>query len=218
MAITDVPEFAHLTEADIENLASSSTRSARTLKTPVVSATRATSAGPSPLNAPRGRRPAMLAASSRRSAWWGGPRSGRGQDHREHGDRPQRHARPVGLDERSRNSLPTWEWDMSGASKHWRDAQLHAPQVHQHPRHGRRCGLRHAAGDPRRTVEAVQPRQPLYNTVLALGFEWGVGLQHLELGRMFKGRDDRDVTMVRLRDFSAKAGQQVGKDYVPARR
>jgi NADPH-dependent stearoyl-CoA 9-desaturase len=53
-----------------------------------------------------------------------------------------------------------------------------------------------------------------YNTLLALGFEWGVGLQHLELGRMFKGRDDRDATMVRLREFSAKAGRQVVKDYV----
>jgi fatty acid desaturase len=50
--------------------------------------------------------------------------------------------------------------------------------------------------------------------LLALGFEWGVGLQHLELGRMFKGRDDRDATMVRLREFSAKAGRQLAKDYV----
>ena len=31
----------------------------------------------------------------------------------------------------------------------------------------------------------------LFNTMLALGFEWGVGLQHLELGKIFKGRDDR---------------------------
>jgi linoleoyl-CoA desaturase len=53
-----------------------------------------------------------------------------------------------------------------------------------------------------------------YNTMLAVGFEWGVGLQHLELGRMFKGRDDRDATMVRLREISAKAGRQVVKDYV----
>jgi linoleoyl-CoA desaturase len=53
-----------------------------------------------------------------------------------------------------------------------------------------------------------------FNTMLALGFEWGVGLQHLELGRMFKGRDDREATMVRLREFSTKAGRQVFKDYV----
>jgi linoleoyl-CoA desaturase len=54
----------------------------------------------------------------------------------------------------------------------------------------------------------------LFNTTLALGFEWGVGLQHLELGKMFKGRDDREATMVRVREFGVKAGHQVFKDYV----
>src|ERR1700730_19208884 len=54
----------------------------------------------------------------------------------------------------------------------------------------------------------------LFNNILALGVEWGVGLQHLELGRIFKGRDDRDATMVRVREFSAKAGRQVLKDYI----
>jgi fatty acid desaturase len=54
----------------------------------------------------------------------------------------------------------------------------------------------------------------LFNTTLALGFEWGVGLQHLELGKMFKGRDDRSATLVRVREFADKAGRQVIKDYV----
>ena len=54
----------------------------------------------------------------------------------------------------------------------------------------------------------------LYNTMLALGFEWGVGLQHLELGKIFKGRDDRYATLERVREFGVKAGQQVVKDYV----
>ena len=50
--------------------------------------------------------------------------------------------------------------------------------------------------------------------MLALGFEWGVGLQHLELGKIFKGRDDREATLVRVREFGVKAGHQVVKDYV----
>ena len=36
----------------------------------------------------------------------------------------------------------------------------------------------------------------LYNTVLALGFEWGVALQHVELGKISKGRDDRDESKI----------------------
>jgi fatty acid desaturase len=54
----------------------------------------------------------------------------------------------------------------------------------------------------------------LFNTILALGFEWGVGLQHLELGKMFKGRDDREATIMRVREFGTKAGHQVVKDYI----
>ena len=53
-----------------------------------------------------------------------------------------------------------------------------------------------------------------YNTVLAALFEWGVGLQHLELGKIFKGRDDRAATLVRVREFGVKAGHQVAKDYI----
>jgi linoleoyl-CoA desaturase len=54
----------------------------------------------------------------------------------------------------------------------------------------------------------------LFNTLLAIGFEWGVGLQHLELGKISKGRDDRKATMIRVREFGIKAGHQVAKDYV----
>jgi len=54
----------------------------------------------------------------------------------------------------------------------------------------------------------------VYNTLLAVLFEWGIGLQHLELGKIFKGRDDRKATMARVKEFGVKAGHQVAKDYV----
>jgi linoleoyl-CoA desaturase len=54
----------------------------------------------------------------------------------------------------------------------------------------------------------------LFNTLLAIGFEWGVGLQHLELGKIAKGGDDRKVTLTRVKEFGIKAGQQLVKDYV----
>lgn len=31
----------------------------------------------------------------------------------------------------------------------------------------------------------------VFNTMLAVAFEWGVGLQHVELGKIFKGRAAR---------------------------
>ena len=53
MAITDIPAFADLTDADIENLSPLSwTRSGWTSRIPVASATRGTSTAPSPRNVP----------------------------------------------------------------------------------------------------------------------------------------------------------------------
>ncbi len=164
MAITDVPAFAHLTDADIESLAveldtirqdiedSRGARDARYIRR-TIAAQRALEVA--------GR--LMLTASSQTLGVVGRHRdAGRGQDHREHGDRPQRHARPVGLDERSRDSLLDvgvgHERVVQALALH---PQLHAPQVHQHPGHGRRRGLRRHARHPRPALEAVQPlRQP----------------------------------------------------------
>ena len=54
----------------------------------------------------RARRASLLLASRYRPAWIAGTADAvAGQDPREHGDRPQRHARPVGLDERPRDQL-----------------------------------------------------------------------------------------------------------------
>jgi len=104
---------------------------------------------------------------------------------------------------------------MSGSSKHWRFTHNF-----MHHKYTNILGMDDDVGYGLLRVTRDDKWKPFnlgnlfYNTMLALGFEWGVGLQHLELGRMFKGRDDRDATMVRLREFSAKAGRQLAKDYV----
>ena len=49
--------------------------------------------------------------------------------------------------------------------------------------------------------------------MLAVGFEWGIALQHLEL-RKARDPQTRAATWVRLREFTTKAGRQVAKDYV----
>jgi linoleoyl-CoA desaturase len=109
----------------------------------------------------------------------------------------------------------TWEWDMSGASKHWRYTHNF-----MHHKYTNILGLDDDVGYGTLRVTRDQRWKPfnlgnlLFNTILALGFEWGVGLQHLELGKMSKGRDDRGATRVRMREFAAKAGRQVVKDYV----
>ena len=83
------------------------------------------------------------------------------EDPRQHGDRPQRHARPVRLDAATRRSR---QGVRVGHRLPRRPvaplAQLHAPHVHQHPRQGPRHRLRHAAHVRGPAVAPVLPRQP----------------------------------------------------------
>ncbi len=217
MAITDVPAFAHLTEADIENLAveldairqdiedSRGERDSRYIRR-TIAAQRALEV--------TGR--LLLAASSRRSAWWAGTVTlgvAKIVENMEIGHNVM-HGQWDWMNDPEIHSS-TWEWDMSGASKHWRFTHNF-----MHHKYTNILGMDDDVGYGVLRVTRDERWKPfnlsnlLFNTLLALGFEWGVGLQHLELGRIFKGRDDRDATMVRLREFSAKAGRQVVKDYV----
>jgi linoleoyl-CoA desaturase len=110
----------------------------------------------------------------------------------------------------------TWEWDMSGASKHWRFTHNF-----MHHKYTNILGMDDDVGYGVIRVTRDQRWKPfnlygnlLFNTLLAIGFEWGVGLQHLELGKISKGRDDRKATLVRVREFAVKASHQLAKDYV----
>jgi linoleoyl-CoA desaturase len=217
MAITDVPAFAHLTAADIESLAveldtirvdiedSLGERDSRYIRR-TIAAQRALEVA--------GR--LILAASSRRSAWWAGTVTlgvAKIIENMEIGHNVM-HGQWDWMNDPEIHSS-TWEWDMSGAAKHWRFTHNF-----MHHKYTNILGMDDDVGYGLLRVTRDQKWAPynllnlFFNTMLASLFEWGVGLQHLELGRMFKGRDDRDATMVRLREFSAKAGRQVAKDYL----
>jgi NADPH-dependent stearoyl-CoA 9-desaturase len=122
MAITDVDVFAHLTDADIENLAveldairqdvedSRGARDSRYI--------RRTIAGQRALEV-IGR--LLLAASSRRSAWWAGTVTlgvAKIVENMEIGHNVM-HGQWDWMNDPEIHSS-TWEWDMSGSSKHWR--------------------------------------------------------------------------------------------------
>ena len=81
-----------------------------------------------------------------------------GEDPREHGDRPQRHARPVGLDEQPRDPLLDLglghRVDEGGVEAL---PQLRPPHLHEHPRQGQGPRLRDHADRP---APAVAPGLP----------------------------------------------------------
>ena len=84
---------------------------------------------------------------------------GAGQDPREHGDRPQRHARPVGLDERPGDPLQQLGVGHRAAGRAVEAlAQLRAPPVHQRARLRQRHRLRHPPDGARAEVAPGLPR------------------------------------------------------------
>ena len=109
----------------------------------------------------------------------------------------------------------TWEWDNTDPSAHWKHTHNYI-----HHKYTNILGMDDDVGYGLLRVTRDQRWKPfnafnlLYNTALAMLFEWGVGLQHLELGKIFKGRDNRNATLVRMREFGVKAGHQLAKDYV----
>jgi NADPH-dependent stearoyl-CoA 9-desaturase len=217
VAITDVPAFAHLTDADIESLAveldairqdiedSRGERDARYIRR-TIAAQRALEVSAR----------LVLAASSRRSAWWAGTTAlgvAKIIENMEIGHNVL-HGQWDWMNDPEIHSS-SWEWDMNGASKHWRFTHNF-----MHHKYTNILGMDDDVGYGLLRVTRDQRWKPfnlfnvLYNTVLAMLFEWGIGLQHLELGKIAKGRDDRKATMVRLREVGAKIGHQLFKDYV----
>jgi NADPH-dependent stearoyl-CoA 9-desaturase len=217
LAITDVDVFTHLTDADIENLAveldairqdiedSRGARDARYIRR-TIGAQRALEVA--------GR--VLLTASSRRSAWWAGAVTlgvAKIIENMEIGHNVM-HGQWDWMNDPEIHSS-TWEWDMMGSSKHWR-------YTHNFVHHKYTNILGMDADVGYRILRVTRDQRwyrynrfnLLINALLALGFEWGIALQHLEIARIVQGRADRAEARRRIDVFLAKAGHQVLKDYV----
>ena len=161
MAISDVKEYTHLSEEEVEQLGreldairaeieeSRGAADAAYINRMILVQRGLAAAGRVTLL----RQPEEAGLGRRR-------RHARGrQDPREHGDRPQRHARPVGLDERPRDPLQQLGVGHRPAGRAVEAlAQLHPPPVHQRARPRQRHRLRRPADGARAEVAPGQPR------------------------------------------------------------
>ena len=214
MAITDVEAFAHLSEADVDNLAveldairrdvedSLGERDARYIRR-TIAAQRGLEV--------TGR--VLLAFGSRRALWWAGTATlalAKIIENMEISHNVM-HGQWDWMNDPEIHST-TWEWDMAGVSKHWRIT--HNVAHHKYTNvldmdDDVGYGLLRVTRDEKWT-----PRNLLnvpFNAMLAVGFEWGIALQHLELRKILKP-ETRAATIVRLRELSTKAARQVIKD------
>ncbi|PXX68998.1 linoleoyl-CoA desaturase [Nocardia tenerifensis] len=114
----------------------------------------------------------------------------------------------------------TWEWDNAGAAKHWKHTHNYL-----HHKYTNVLGMDDDIGYGLLRVTRDQRWKPfnlgnpVYNLVLQLLFEYGVAIQHMELGKLAAGRykpgtPERAEFERKRGEALTKMGKQVLKDYV----
>ncbi|MGO3328011.1 fatty acid desaturase family protein [Gordonia sp. (in: high G+C Gram-positive bacteria)] len=219
MAIADVPEYAHLTDDDVEALGAE------------LDAIRAD------IEADRGDRDArylhntirfqrgleftgrmLTMGASRRPVWWVGAVTlgvAKIVENMELGHNVM-HGQWDWMNDPEVHST-SWEWDITGPSAHWKHTHNYI-----HHKYTNVLGMDDDVGYGLLRVTRDQRWRPFnlgnlaYNTLLALFFEYGVAAQHLELGKKRKTPEAKAELQRDMRDVGRKIGKQVGKDFVLA--
>ena len=217
MAITDIDQYAHLTDADVEALGAEldairtdieearGERDARYIRR-AITLQRGLAAG--------GR--AALLFSNRKPAWVLGTAMlslAKIIENMELGHNVM-HGQWDWMNDPEVHST-TYEWDMVCASPHWKHSHNYI-----HHKYTNVVGMDHDVGYKVLRVtrdEQWEPRrlfQPLSNLMLAATFEWGIGLHDIELGEYLRGERAPEVTVPKIKLFARKIIRQVGKDYI----
>lgn len=109
----------------------------------------------------------------------------------------------------------TYEWDNVCDGDHWR----HSHNVEHHT-HTNIVGRDRDVGYGLLRLSDAQPWnpshlfQPVSNAILALLFQWGVGLHDVDVPARLRGEMSGEEFRRRIRPFLRKASRQVFKDYV----
>ena len=109
----------------------------------------------------------------------------------------------------------TYEWDIVGTSENWRKTHNFRHHTYTNVR-----GLDDDIGYgllrifPEQRWNPYYLFQPLVAVVFALLFEWGIAIQDLRIGRVFKGRMSWKELWQQSRPVQRKVAKQVLRDYV----
>jgi len=217
VAIKDIPEYAHLTEADVLALgaeldairrdieADRGERDARYIRNTIRLHRGLELAGR-----------AMLFGAGNRRMWWAGAATlgvSKIIDNMELGHNVM-HGQWDWMNDPEIHST-SWEWDNTDPSAHWKHTHNYI-----HHKYTNVLGMDDDVGYGLLRVTRDQRWRPFYygnlayNLLLALAFEYGVAIQHLELGKVAQGKHDKAKFQQDLRDVGTKIGKQVAKDYV----
>ncbi|MCW2654939.1 MAG: fatty acid desaturase [Mycobacterium sp.] len=217
MAITDIKRYAHLTEADIEELAreldairtdieeSRGERDARYVRR-TIQLQRALAAG--------GR--IALLASRNKVAWMAGTAMlavAKIIENMELGHNIT-HGQWDWMNDPEIHSTE-WEWDTTSPSVHWKKSHNFV-----HHKYTNIVGMDDDVGYGLLRVSRDQRwdkwniGNPVYNLLLGTLFEWGVALHGVEMSKVRRGEKSMDEVRRDLRLIGKKVAKQVGKDYL----
>ena len=217
MAITDIKRYAHLTEADVEELAreldairtdieeSRGERDARYVRR-TIQLQRALAAG--------GR--IALLASRNKVAWVAGTvmlAAAKIIENMELGHNIT-HGQWDWMNDPEIHSTE-WEWDTTSPSVQWKKSHNFV-----HHKYTNIVGMDDDVGYGLLRVTRDQRwdkwniGNPVYNLLLGTLFEWGVAAHGVELSKVRRGEKSKDEVRRDLRVIGKKVGKQVGKDYV----
>ncbi|MFT4043610.1 MAG: fatty acid desaturase [Gordonia sp. (in: high G+C Gram-positive bacteria)] len=217
MAISDIPEYAHLSAADVEALgieldriradieADRGERDARYIRNTIRFQRGLEILGRT-----------LIVGSTRRPLWWAGSAAlglSKIVENMELGHNVM-HGQWDWMNDPEVHST-TWEWDNTGPSAHWKHTHNYI-----HHKYTNVLGMDDDVGYGLLRVTRDQRWRPfnygnlVYNTLLALFFEWGVAAQHLELGKKRRTPEAKEQFRRDLADAGRKIGRQVAKDYL----
>ena len=109
----------------------------------------------------------------------------------------------------------TWEWDMASPSDTWKHSHNELHHVWTNV-----LGKDNDVGygvirmDENQKWHPFFLGQPIYNIILSLGFEYFIAAYDLEIGKVMKGRKDKEQFKVEYKHVLAKIRKQMLKDYV----
>ncbi len=109
-----------------------------------------------------------------------------------------------------------WEWDTVCSADHWK----HGHNIVHHTwtnvlGKDRDIGYEIMRTTSKTPWNPVYLAQPIYNTLLGLLFEWGVGLHEIDFQKLAGGTKEEKATQLELfQGFVRKASRQVAKDYI----
>ena len=108
-----------------------------------------------------------------------------------------------------------WEWDTAQPAEQWKHS--HNYVHHQFTNvlgHDNDIGYGILRMAREQKWHPVNLGQPVYNTLLAMLFQWGVALHDLDIEAIRKGRKDPKEMKRQLKQIGKKVRRQIAKDYV----